>query len=211
MTSLHVYLDESGNLDFSERGTNYFLLSAVITTNPLVSSSVLQSLKYKLLESVNNVEFFHASPDKQATRNEVFLAINALNNISISYLHADKRTVSKNLHKAEAFYALIGKTLVTYIFRGLAKSGFDQIIVIFDKTLTHKQERGFLGITKPALKATGISYKIYFHRTIADFNAQIADYTAWAKYVSLERNELRPLSSLSSIPIESFELNESIG
>lgn len=208
MASLYIYLDESGNLDFSEGGTNYFLLSAVTTIQPLVSSNALQNLKYALLESGVDVEFFHASPDKQFVRDKVFSVINTLRDININHIYVDKRTVPPNHHRPEIFYSLLGRALVSRIFQHSPNPSLNQIIVIFDKALTHKQERSFLSKVKPALKATGISYNIYFHRTIADFNAQIADYSAWAKYVSLERNELRPLASLGSILIESFDLNE---
>lgn len=48
--TLYVFIDESGNMDFSEKGTKHFVLAAVTTTNPLASSSILQSLKYKYLQ-----------------------------------------------------------------------------------------------------------------------------------------------------------------
>ena len=41
---------------------------------------------------------------------------------------------------------------------------------------------------------------------MSDFNGQIADYCAWAKYVSLEREEMRPLEELSNIPKDDFDI-----
>jgi len=46
----------------------------------------------------------------------------------------------------------------------------------------------------------------FFHQTAADFNGQIADYGSWAKLVSLERQEHRPLQTLSSIPKTAFDI-----
>lgn len=37
--TLFVFVDESGNLDFSPSGTNHYVLAAVATTNPLISAS----------------------------------------------------------------------------------------------------------------------------------------------------------------------------
>ncbi len=41
-------------------------------------------------------------------------------------------------------------------------------------------------------------FHIYFQRLISDGNGQIADYICWAKYVELERNELRPWTALQN-------------
>ncbi|WP_448255937.1 DUF3800 domain-containing protein [Microbacterium aurum] len=33
-TPIHVFIDESGNLDFGGKGTDHFVLSAFLTTDP---------------------------------------------------------------------------------------------------------------------------------------------------------------------------------
>lgn len=206
MRTLYVFIDESGNFDFSPKGTKHFLLSAVTAIDPLTSSNELQKLKYKLLETGHDVDCFHASPDKQVIRDQVFPVINSLSNIRVNYIYADKHKAHPKLHSPEKFYPLLGKTLLTYMFKGWTAAQYDRIIVIFDKALTNKYQKAFLGVLKPALKAIGKPYRIYFHQTIADFNAQIADYTAWAKYVSLEKAEMRPLASISNVQITEFDI-----
>jgi hypothetical protein len=206
MSSLYIFIDESGNFDFSPGGTQYFVLSAVTALDPLISSQKLQALKYKLLSNGSDVECFHASPDLQAVRNEVFDEIEKLTNIRINYIYAKKQKTHPSYQSPQAFYGLFGKTLLKYVFQGYLATQYDQIIVVFDKALTNKQQRAFLSVVKPELKALGKPYKIYFHRTMADFNGQIADYSAWAKYVELERNELRPIAKLQRIPITEFDI-----
>ena len=206
MKTLYIFLDESGNFDFTRGGTNHFLISAVTALHPMNSSQALQKLKYELLELGHDVDCFHASPDSQVVRDFVFTVINSLDNIKINYLYADKHKAHPSLHSPEKIYSLFGKTLLKYIFKSWTASQYDEIIIIFDKALTNKQQKAFLGVVKPELKATGKRYRIYFHKTMADFNAQIADYSAWAKYVSLERGEMRPLASIERIPIESLDI-----
>ncbi|HEX8389867.1 MAG TPA: hypothetical protein VF597_00410 [Candidatus Saccharimonadales bacterium] len=79
-------------------------------------------------------------------------------------------------------------------------------MIVFDKALTKKDQKAFLGELKPELKKLGKPYRIYFHRTLSDFNGQLADYLAWSKYVSLERNELRPLTALGDLPMTDFDM-----
>jgi len=204
--SLYIFIDESGNFDFSPGGTRHFVLSAVTALDPLVSSQKLQALKYKLLSDGVDVDCFHASPDPQVVRNAVFNEIEKLTNIRINYIYAVKQKTHPSYQSPEAFYALFGKTLLKYVFSGWMAAQYQQIIVVFDKALTNKQQKSFLRVVKPELKAIGKPYKIYFHPTMADFNGQIAGYTAWARYVELERGERRPINKLKGIPATDFDI-----
>ena len=49
------------------------MLGAILNKNPVGSQLGLRSLKYKLLTEGINLEYFHASEDKQLVRNQVFL------------------------------------------------------------------------------------------------------------------------------------------
>lgn len=206
MHTLFIFIDESGNFDFSSIGTRHFALAAVTAIDPLSSSQRLQSLKYNLLKDGVDVECFHASPDRQNVRDAVFDEIEKLSNIRINYIYGDKHKAHPKYQKPEAMYALFGKTLLKYVFKGYVAAQYQQIVVIFDKALPNKQQKAFLGVVKPELKQLAKPYRIYFHKTMADFNGQIADYCAWAKYVSLERNEQRPIAKLSTIPQTEFNI-----
>ena len=208
MNCLYVFVDESGNLDFSPSGTKYFVLAAVTARSPLDSSQSLQKLKYQLLaENTGGREYqhFHASEDKQSIRDSVFIALNSLVNIQINYIVAEKRKTHPTYQNAN-FYGLLGSALVKYLLKVHRNSPYEKVVIIFDQALPNKEENNFLKTAKPALKEIGVPYAIYFHRTMSDFNGQIADYCAWAKYVSLERSEMRPLDSISNIRSETFDI-----
>lgn len=208
MSCLYVFVDESGNLDFTPRGTKYFVLSAVTAINPIESSNKLQQLKYDLLaEGSGGGEFqcFHASEDKQPVRDKVFSCISKMDSIKINYIIAEKRRTHPKYHNSN-FYGLLGSALTKYLLLKYEKSEYDKIIVVFDQILTKNEQSSFLKQVKPALKEIGKPYAIYFHRTMSDFNGQIADYCAWAKYVELEKGELRPMKELGDIKKEIFDI-----
>ncbi len=204
--TLFIFLDESGNLDFSTKGTKHYVLAAVSATQPITSSSHIQGLKYNLLLNGIDIEHFHASEDLQAIRSQVFSLINKLSTIKVNYIYANKHYAHPKYHDSANFYALLGKTLLKYMFSNRSLAGYSKVVVVFDKALNNKEQSKFLKIVKPELKHIGIPYSIYFHRTLLDFNSQIADYAAWAKYVSLERGEDRPLESLDNIPSTDFNI-----
>jgi hypothetical protein len=126
--------------------------------------------------------------------------------IHINYIYANKCKAHPKYQSSSEFYGLLGKTLLKYILAGYHVKQYEQVIVIFDKALPKKEQNQFLKTLKPQLKKLGKPYKIYFHQTLSDFNGQIADYAAWAQYVALERNEMRPLGTLSNIPKSAFDI-----
>ena len=206
MSTLYIFLDESGNLDFSPTGTKNYVLAAVATDNPLATSQELQDLKYKHLRTDIDTTFFHASEDKQSTRNDVIARLQRMSNtLKVHYIHAQKNKAYPALQNTPAFYGKLGTTLVKFIVQWKS-ANYDEVVIVFDKALHIKDQKAFLGEIKPELKKLGKPYHIYFHQTLLDFNGQIADYFAWSKYVSLERNEQRPLTALSGITMTDLDL-----
>ena len=208
MNCLYVFIDESGNLDFTPKGTGHFVLCAVTAVKPIDSSNKLQQLKYELLSDGAggaDFQYFHASEDKQTTRNKVFSCISEMSSIKVNYLIAEKRRTHPNYHNS-TFYGLFGSAITKYFLLKYKISEYEKIIIVFDQILTRAEQGNFLKQVKPALKDIGKPYAIYFHKTMSDFNGQIADYCAWAKYVELERGEKRPIQILQNIPISVFNI-----
>jgi hypothetical protein len=196
--SLFVFIDESGNFDFSDKGTSYFVMAGVMATAPIDSASQLNSLKYKMLTEGIDVSDFHASEDKQSIRDRVFPIINSLQNVRAHVIYGDKHFLAPSLQSPEGIYALFGKAIVKYALKSYSADSFSQVVVVFDQALTKKKQSAFMAAVKPELKLIKKPFRIYFHQMKTDANGQIADYICWAKFVELERNELRPSLALGS-------------
>lgn len=76
---LFVFADESGNLDFTQNGTNNFVMASVMTTNPVSSAKPLQRLKYALISQDLDVSSFRASKDLRRIRSQVIESFAELN------------------------------------------------------------------------------------------------------------------------------------
>jgi hypothetical protein len=200
MRCIYVFLDESGNFDFGPKGTPYFVLCGLLTFDPMGSSSPLQELRYTLLSEGLDIECFHASEDIQSVRNRAIESIRELPDIYLHTVYLEKKKTPAKYQFPPAIYALCGSALLRYILKTWNYNEYDRIIIVFDRALAKKDQEAFLKSVKPTLKGIGKRYYIYFHRTMADFNGQIADYAAWAKYISLTRGENRPLNELGGIP-----------
>lgn len=205
---LFIFIDESGNFDFSPTGTKYFVLTAVSTVKPLKNRDRLFQLRYQSLIDGIDQECFHATEDKQATRDQVFTLIKNLNDFTVDSVIAQKNKAHPSLYRemytkgtklinrvtGAEFYRIICQTLLQYIFRRFEPSDVSQIIIVMDSLFTHNKKQVILKTLKTYLKNNFHKpFNIYFHQAKADINCQIADYCGWAIYVKNEREEKRPL------------------
>jgi hypothetical protein len=81
----YLFIDESGNFDFSKKGTRYFILTAILAEDTYGLQHDLLELKLKLADQFEHyLEYFHATEDKQFVRDKVFKIISErLPNIEI--------------------------------------------------------------------------------------------------------------------------------
>jgi Protein of unknown function (DUF3800) len=94
---LYIFLDESGNLDFSSNGSRFFQLTGVIQERPFEAHKLLCDLRYDLIEAGADVQRFHATEDKQEVRNRVFSIIRQyLDKVKIDALIVEKRKTHPN-------------------------------------------------------------------------------------------------------------------
>lgn len=207
--TLYVFLDESGNFDFSDKGTNHFVMSAVYTTDPCATAAPLQALKYELMSKGSDQLEFHATINSRGTRRRVTETISELHElISVKTFYVDKHYTSPKRQSPESLLAIFGVAFARWL--GKVKGpDVDQIILIFDSVLTVKQQKAFLGAVKPPLKQLNVEYRIAFHPVKSDLNGQIADYFAWSTFRSLESNDHAPLQELASVEHGIFNLFQS--
>lgn len=202
MRTLFIFIDESGNFDFSPKGTKYFILSAVSTLNPL-GKEKLEEIKYDLMKNGINLEYFHATEDKQVVRNKVYSFIENLKDIEIDSVIAQKNKTNPSLYvstkkkkpkKGEKLYTLALQTLLQYIFRRYNNSAkVDQVVIVLSSIFDVNKRELIKKIIKIYLKQIFSNpFYLYFHQNRSDKNTQIADYCCWAIYKKWTDGEIRP-------------------
>jgi hypothetical protein len=196
--TLFVFIDESGNFDFSEKGTRHFVMAGVAALAPLDSAAEMQALRYQLLAEGVDASSFHAAEDRQFIRDRVFQTFELIENVKVHAIFGDKHRAAPRLQSDSQLHALFGRALIRYFLRVFDASDYQRVVVVFDQALTKKKQGDFHGVIKPELKAMRKPFHIYFQKMVTDMNGQIADYVAWSKYVQLERRELRPWESLNA-------------
>jgi len=207
MKSLFIFIDESGNFDFSPKGTKYFILSAVSTLNPL-GKERLEEIKYDLMKNGTNLEYFHATEDRQVVRNQVYDFIENLENIEIDSVIVQKNKTNPSLYisekkkkskKGAMLYTIALHTLLQYIFCRYGNSAkVDRVVIVLSSIFDVSKRELIKKTIKIYLKRIFSNpFYLYFHQNRSDKNTQIADYCCWAIYKKWTDEEIRPYNAVN--------------
>lgn len=180
--AVYIFFDESGNLDFSTNGTKYYFFGALTTRNPRVIGMPLDKLRYEILAQGLEIEYFHASEDRQIVRDQVFNCIISSGEFEYDCVIIEKRKLNPILHSPEKFYPKFADYLLQYIFKRYINDG-DEIIIIITDVIPVKKKR----------KAVEKAFKMYInrhlknrkhlvlhHKSASHAGLQAADYCNWA-------------------------------
>jgi len=200
MRTLYIFVDESGNFDFSPSGTKYFILTVLSTTKPFDIGAPLMKLRYELLpnyaggSNMEKIGHFHASEDTQEVRNQVFSILTHRDGkVRVDSVIAQKNKTNPTLQKQPVqFYTRIGKAALKYAFNRAVWEGYDHVVLVFSSLFDRKKR----GILKQSFKSlikryAQVPFALYFHDSKFDFCNQAVDYFGWAIYRKWESGDER--------------------
>lgn len=207
---LYIFLDEAGNLDFSLRGTPYFLLGCITKERPFQAGHELNELKYDLVEKGLNIEYFHAAEDQQATRNEVFKIIyDNLDGVRYDSVIVEKRKTGPALQAAEKFYPKMLGYLLRHVLERQPLSTYREVIIFTDRIPVQKKKKAIEKAIKETLAdmlPKSARYRIFHHDSKSNFDLQIADYFNWAVYRKWDRKDTRSYDLIKSVVKSEFNI-----
>jgi hypothetical protein len=205
--TLFIFLDESGNFDFSANGSVYWSLTALCTLQPVDGRESLTDLLYKLAAAGGGQECFHATEDLQSVRDQVFACINKLPvNFELHSVIAEKRRANPSTYQEpyrrdgvwqkrtnpDRLYGIVCRTILKYIFGRPRYKKAKRIVVVLSSIFTNPRHGAIRKLLVEHLKSyTSAKFFIYFHATKADLNCQIADYCGWAIARKWEKRDTR--------------------
>ncbi len=215
MNTLYLFIDESGNFDFSPGGTKFFILTVLSTINPFEIGSPLLRLRYDLLpnyacgRSIEEQGYFHASENTLEVRNNVFSILSTINHpMRVDSVIAQKNKANPKFYKQPTeFYKVLGEALLKYAFNRAVWRDYDHVVVVFS-SLFEKKKRGILkqsfkSIIKQHAKVT---FALYFHDSKFDLCNQVADYFGWAIYRKWESEDVRSYTLIKNLVKSEFEI-----
>ena len=191
----YIFLDEGGNFDFSPKGTRYFTLTSVTKARPFQIAPVLDHLKYDLIETGLDLEYFHASEDRQPVRDQVFAAIrDRFGALRIDSLVVEKSKCGPALRDEAKFYPRMLGYLLRYLLSEADFHDVEEVIVVTDNIPVKKKAQAIekaIKIVLSAMLPAQVKYRVLHHASKSSFGLQVADYCNWAIYRKWEREDAR--------------------
>ncbi|MCL5986915.1 MAG: DUF3800 domain-containing protein [Actinobacteria bacterium] len=213
MDDLFLFLDESGNYDFSVRGTKYLVFACLTTVDPNFSIMELYEKKHDFIKKGLPIEYFHASEDKQKVRDEIFGIIQKCNNFIIDSIVVEKRKVNPFIRSMDKIYPMIYEYLVKYICQRYKKSDIKNIIIFTDRFPIKRNREIIEKVLKTNLKICipkeVQSYCILHHDAKSHYYLQIVDYCCWAVYRKWNNNDFRSYNLISDKISSEFDIFKS--
>lgn len=186
MSTLYIFLDESGDFEFSPKGSTFFVLTSLITEDVHPITSALDTLKYSIIETVpgfRELEYFHAQNDPRPMRNEVYKLLSKINGYRVDSVAVAKHVIYPPMRPVWKFYPHMFKLLIPWVFQQMDISNYKRFIFIMDYLELQRNREAFLkGVkenVKPLLQPEQ-RIDAWLHRSSSHYPLQAVDYFGWA-------------------------------
>lgn len=190
---VYIFLDESGNLDFSAKGTRYFVLTSVSMERPFQIDAALDDYRYHCIEGGADIEHFHCYNDRRAIRSAVFDRIAAhADGMRVDCLVVEKGGVRWEMRDGARFYAAVMGHLLRLALRMEGGTGnAKDVIVITDTVPVNSRRRAVQKAIRTTLAGAlpGFGYRLLHHQSRSHYGLQVADYCSWAVFRKWQRGE----------------------
>lgn len=211
MSNLYVFVDISGDYTFSNKGTKYLVYTSLMCTDIVLGIDQLCLCKHRQIDNGLNITHFHATEDKQVTRNEVFAIIEQLTHLRVDSIIVEKRKTYTKLQEHRNLYPFLIEKLLQYPFdyRGINVEQYDKVFVFLDRESCTSREKGYI---KQAIKRylhnrlQNIPFALCMHPSSTHNHLQLVDYCGWAIFRKWERADLRSYNKMHSLIKSEFPI-----
>lgn len=201
MATLHIAIDESGCLNFSPKGSKFYVFSAAYTLEPHPLATALTQRRFGLMKAGDDISAFHCCEDKQSNRDLVFADMMAAPMWKHCAVVVEKCKVNPSIRDPKVFYPTFATPLLRFLLRGqVAKSATAVVICTDTLPLTGGAGLAIAKVLKSVCSAeiSPRPWFIYHHTRHSNKWIQVADYCAWAIQRKYERADLRSYSTVAS-------------
>jgi len=187
LPTLHIHTDESGNFDFSPKGSRYYVFAAVWTYQPAALAANLTALRFELIKAGlggESLSSFHACENPPKVRDRVISTLLYHASWNFAALVVEKSKVNPAIYDPQKFYPQFLTMVLRFILRGRVRPETSQILIYTD-TLPMTQKKQAVSV-QAAIKKSCQSeqphtpFQVLNHRRESNAWLQVADYCCWS-------------------------------
>lgn len=209
MPTLHAHLDESGDLNFTPRGSKFYIFAVAWTFDPQSLANDLVGLRFGYLKQGVDLHRFHACEDQQRVRDAVVAKLVDRATWAYAALVIEKNKVNPAIRDEHHFYPKFATMLLRFVLRGCVRASTQQVLIFTDDLPVKKKRDAVKKAINVACRGElppRIRFGCYHHPCASNKWLQVADYCAWAVGRKWERGDPRTYDQLRS-RLERSELN----
>jgi hypothetical protein len=185
LSTLHVHLDESGDLNFSPAGSRYYIFACVWTYDPAPLAHELTALRFSFVKQGHGERLsgFHAREDAQPRRERVLVVLTKYRTWTYASIVINKRRVNPVLYEPETFYPKFCTMVLRFVFKGRIKPNTGAVLIYTDTLpFVGKRAKAAEVAIKMACRSdlpAGLPFHVLHHRRESNSWIQVADYCCW--------------------------------
>lgn len=207
-------MDESGDLDFSSKGSKYFLFTAVVMERPFNNIyAELENYRCELLEfAIDNpvkkqkMHYFHAFDDNKYIKERVYKIIaDNSGQLNAYCIKIEKAKTHPKLQNDKQFYVKFLNSIIKYIAK--IYSDFDGMVIITDTPpIRHDKKILTKAIKEIIADISNIKHIYYQHPSCSHIGLQLADYITYAIHKKVHHNRLSEYELINQCIKSEFDI-----
>jgi hypothetical protein len=205
LPTIYIFADESGDFDFSNGGSEYFIVCAVTMTGIGVAHRLLD-LRHELTLQGHDIEAFHAANDPWPVRTRVFAELQAAQ-VKVDAVALQKRKTYPRVAADKAYFYQLAWHLLFKHVAPLRCQPTDYLLVAAASLGTAARKTRFKNAVDRVVQQHNVcrSVVVGFWQTATHPCLQVADYCAWALQRWKERGDVRAYNFIQAKVAGCFE------
>lgn len=189
---IYIFLDESGDLGFSERSSRWFVLTIALTNNHRRVEKCVKKVHRGLKNKFKKVKELHAYHSNDITRKRILKQLSEIDDLQVHCIVLNKKKVYVDLRNQKNY--LYNYTANILLDRLYSKNNFkndEQVLVYIDQRETNKfLKKNFEKyLTEGLIKRGSNGFKIRIKPSHTEKCLQAVDFVSWAIYRKYEHGD----------------------
>ena len=188
----YIFLDESGDLGFSERSSRWFILSIILTNNHRRVEKCVKKIHSGLKKKHRKIKELHAYHADDITRKRILRLLAGLDDLQIHCLVLNKDKVYTDLRKQKKYLYNYTANILLDRLHGRKKFKNDEKVFIYiDQRETNKfLKKNFEEyLFNSFVKRGNNGFEVKIRPSHTEKCLQAADFISWAIFRKYEKSD----------------------
>lgn len=154
---VHIFLDESGDLDFSERSSRWFILTIAMTNDHRRVEKCVKRVHKGLAKKYQKVRELHAYHADAVTKKRILQQLAAVDDLQIHCVILNKKKVYVDLRNQKSYlYNYTANILLDRLYNKQRLKRDEQVMICIDQRETNRfLKKNFEDYLTASLKKRG--------------------------------------------------------